>query len=124
MKFIAANTKVDALGATEKLIDQHVNFNKLHASDLMIICRTQQERSELRELPTTVAKIGSWESRAENHVACETYKRVKGLEADHVAIVSFDGTFDAQELYVAASRARSTLTIIAPTETGRKFSLD
>ena len=124
VKFIAANTKVDVLGATEKLIDQHVNFNKLHASDLLIICRTQQERSELRELPTTVAKIGSWESRAENHVACETYKRVKGLEADHVAIVSFDGTFDAQELYVAASRARSTLTIIAPTETGRKFSLD
>jgi len=123
VKFIPANTKADALSATEKLIDQHVNFNKLQASDLLIICRTQQERAEIRELPTTVAKLGSWESRAENNVACETYKRVKGLEADHVAIVSFDGTFDTQELYVAASRARSTLTIIAPPQTGKLIEL-
>lgn len=123
VKFIAANTKNDALSAIEKLIDQHVNFHKLLASDLLIICRSQQERTELRGLPTTVAKIDSWESRAENNVACETYRRVKGLEADHVAIVSFDGNFDAQELYVAASRARSTLTIIAPTQTGKLVDL-
>lgn len=123
VKFIAANSKADALGATIKLIDHHVNFHKLQASDLLIICRTQQERSELRGLPATVAKIDSWESRAENNVACETYRRVKGLEADHVAIVSFDGTFNAQELYVAASRARSTLTIIAPVQTGKLIEL-
>lgn len=123
VKFTAANTKIAALSATEKLIDQHVNFHKLLASDLLIICRTQQERTELRNLPSTFARIDSWESRSENNVACETYRRVKGLEADHVAIVSFDGAFDAQELYVAASRARATLTIIAPTQTGMLVDL-
>ena len=117
VKFKVANTKSDALNATAKLIDQHVNFHKLQASDLLIVCRTQLERSDLRGLPATFAKVSNWESRAENNIACETYKRIKGLEADHVAIVSFDGTFDTQELYVAASRARSTLTIIAPVET-------
>lgn len=64
-----------------------------------------------------MAKVSNWESPAENNVTWETYKRIEGLEADHVAIVSFDGTFETQELYVAASRDRSTLTIIAPIET-------
>ena len=94
-----------------------MNLYRLLASNLLVVCRTQLERSDLRGLPATFAKVSNWESRAENNIACETYKRIKGLEADHVAIVSFDGTFDTQELYVAASRARSTLTIIAPVET-------
>ena len=46
------------------------------------------------------------------------FRRIKGLEADHVVVVSFDGDFSKQELYVAASRARRTLTIIASPAVG------
>ena len=48
---------------------------------------------------------------------------IKGLEADHVVVVSFDGNFSKQELYVSASRARRTLTIIAPPQTGQLLDL-
>ena len=61
--------------------------------------------------------------RSLGHVACETFRRIKGLEADHVVVVSFDGDFSKQELYVSASRARRTLTIIAPPQTGQLLDL-
>ena len=67
--------------------------------------------------------ISNWRNRGLEHVACETFRRIKGLEADHVVVVGFDGDFLAQELYVAASRARRTLTIIASPAVGGLLGL-
>jgi len=123
VRFIPFRTEQDALAAVRNLVSTHTEFHKRQLSDLVLICRTANERRKLRELSTEVAPISSWENRGLGHVACETFRRIKGLEADHVVIVSFDGDFSKQELYVSASRARRTLTIIAPPQTGQLLDL-
>jgi len=123
VRFIPAGNEQQALAAVKNLAENHTNFHKRNLSDLIFVCRTANERQKIRELSTDLAPISKWENRGNNHVACETYRRIKGLEADHVVVISFDGDFSKQELYVAASRARRTLTIIASPQTGQLLGL-
>ena len=118
VRFISAHNEEQALTAVKNLIENHTNFHKRNLSDLVIVCRTVNERQKLRDLSSNSSPITKWENRGNEHIACETYRRIKGLEADHVVVVGFDGGFSKQELYVAASRARRTLTIIASPAVG------
>jgi DNA helicase IV len=55
-----------------------------------------------------------WEHRDEHVIVGENVQRVKGLEFDHVALVVLDPDVDPRLLYVGASRAVMSLTLIAP----------
>jgi len=123
VRFIAARTEHEALSSVRNLIFTHTDLHKRKLGDLVIVCRTANERQKLRDLSTEKTMISDWSNRGLDHVACETYRRIKGLEADHVVVVGFDGDFLAQELYVAASRARQNLTIIASPQTGQLLGL-
>lgn len=123
VRFIPSRSEHDALSAVENLVSTHTDFHGRQLNDLVLICRTANERQKIRDLSTESAPISSWEKRGLGHVACETFRRIKGLEADHVVVVSFDGDFSKQELYVAASRARQTLTIIASPTVGNFLDL-
>ena len=123
VRFIAARTEHEALSSVRNLISTHTDLHKRKLGDLVIVCRTANERQKLRDLSTEKTMISDWSNRGLDHVACETYRRIKGLEADHVVVVGFDGDFLAQELYVAASRARQNLTIIASPQTGQLLGL-
>ena len=123
VRFISVRSEQEALAEVKNLINNHTVFHKRKLSDLVIVCRSASERQKLRALSTDVVVISNWKNRGLEHVACETFRRIKGLEADHVVVVGFDGDYLVQELYVAASRARRTLTIIAPPQTGRFLNL-
>ena len=105
------------------MITGHVNFHKRRPSEIVIVCKSQSERQKLRQLSIDNVVISNWESRNQEHVACETFRRIKGLEADHIVVVAFDGDLIPQELYVAASRARSSLAIIASPRIGEYLGL-
>ena len=123
VRFISVRSEQEALAKVRNLITNHVEFHKRKLSDLVIVCRSANERQKLRALSTDAVMISNWESRGLEHVACETFRRIKGLEADHVVVVGFDDDFLKQELYVAASRARITLTIIASPTVGDLLGL-
>ena len=123
VRFISVRSEQEALAEVRNLITNHIEFHKRKLSDLVIVCRSASERQKLRALSTDVVVISNWKNRGLEHVACETFRRIKGLEADHVVVVGFDGDFLAQELYVAASRARRTLTIIASPAVGGLLGL-
>ena len=123
VRFVPARTEHEALSSVRNLISTHTDLHKRKLGDLVIVCRTANERQKLRDLSTEKAMISNWSNRGLDHVACETYRRIKGLEADHVVVVGFDGDFLTQELYVAASRARQNLTIIASPQTGQLLGL-
>ncbi len=118
VRFVSVRSEQEALAEVRNLIANHVKFHKRKLSDLVIVCRSAHERQKLRALSTDVVVISNWKNRGLEHVACETFRRIKGLEADHVVVVGFDGDYLVQELYVAASRARITLTIIASPAVG------
>ena len=118
VRFVSVRSEQEALAEVRNLITNHIEFHKRKLSDLVIVCRSASERQKLRGLSTDVVVISNWKNRGLEHVACETFRRIKGLEADHVVVVGFDGDYLVQELYVAASRARRTLTIIASPAVG------
>jgi hypothetical protein len=123
VRFIPARTEHEALSSVRNLISTYTDFHKRKLGDLVVVCRTANERQKLRDLSTEKTMISDWSSRGLDHVACETYRRIKGLEADNVVVVGFDSDFLSQELYVAASRARQNLTIIASPRTGQLLGL-
>ncbi len=123
VRFVSVRSEQEALAEVRNLIANHVEFRKRKLSDLVIVCRSANERQKLRALSTDAVVISNWKNRGLEHVACETFRRIKGLEADHVIVVGFDGNFLVQELYVAASRARRTLTIIASRAVGELVGL-
>lgn len=119
VQFVEVNSEQKALASVKNLISNHLGHHKRMPSDLVIVCRTANERQRVRGMSTDEVKISSWGNRGLDHIACETFRRIKGLEADYVVVVSFDGDFSKQELYVAASRARRNLTIIGSKHTGQ-----
>lgn len=123
VRFISVSTEFEALAEVKNLIEHHTNFHQRKLSDLVLVCRTVNERQKLRGLSTDTAVISNWENRGLEQVSCETVRRIKGLEADHVVVVGFDGDYSKQELYVAASRARRTVTLIAAPAVGRLLGL-
>lgn len=66
-----------------------------------------------------------WESRDPMAILCENVHRIKGLEYDHVILVAYDpdGPVPDELLYVGASRAVMSLTIIGPAELGDRLGL-
>ena len=64
-----------------------------------------------------------WERNHPMAVLCENVHRVKGLESDHVILLVHDEDVRDELLYVGASRAVMSLTIIGPTEVGERLGL-
>jgi hypothetical protein len=80
--------------------------------NLAILTRTGTERNLIRTREYDGIRFGSWESRSDTNVACETIMRAKGIESDAVIVVALDPNMPLNEFFVAASRARSTLTFV------------
>ncbi len=56
-------------------------------------------------------------------ILCENVHRVKGLEYDHVILVIHDESVSDDLLYVGASRAVMSLTVIAPSGVAARMGL-
>jgi len=56
--------------------------------------------------------LARWEHRSEDTVLCETVHRTKGLERAAVILVGGHDDADAQLVYIGASRAIWSLTLV------------
>lgn len=69
-------------------------------------------RDDLIADPPDGCTLVRWEDRCEEGVLCETIHRTKGLERSAVILVDTSGEPDRTLLYIGASRAVSSLTLI------------
>ena len=67
----------------------------------------------------------AWDSGDPMAIVCENVHRIKGLEYDHVILVAFDPDKNVSDelLYVGASRAVMSLTIIGPLAVGDRLDI-
>jgi hypothetical protein len=92
-----------------------------HAADRVLVATfTRSVRDRLREEYAFVP----WEDGDPMAVLCETVHRVKGLEYDHVILAAHADDLRDELLYVGASRAVMSLTVIGPSALGRRLGLD
>jgi NAD(P)-dependent dehydrogenase (short-subunit alcohol dehydrogenase family) len=80
--------------------------------------------SKVRDLLRTKFAFVTWEHGEDATVICENVHRVKGLEFDHVVLVSGpDCKVTDQLLYVGISRAVVSLVVIGPPDLGQRLGL-
>lgn len=106
---------VDAVGdALDQLEDRD------HAASTVLVATfTGSVRDRLRDEYAFVR----WEDSDPMAILCENVHRVKGLEYDHVILVVHDDQVRDELLYVGASRAVMSLTIIGPAAVGERLGI-
>ena len=87
--------------------------------NLLVLTTTRSVRDHLRESLGFTA----WESADEGDIACETVHRAKGLEADHVILVTLNEDVSDTLLYIGVSRAVTALTVVSPSAVGKRLGL-
>jgi hypothetical protein len=65
----------------------------------------------------------AWESADEGEIACETVHRAKGLDADHVILVTLTDDGSDTLLCIGVSRAVTGLTVVSPSAVGERLGL-
>jgi superfamily I DNA/RNA helicase len=96
--------------ALRRLLDDH----NVPMSQIAVLTTRTDVRDMLRAEPPEGVPLCSWEDRAEDAVLCETVHRAKGLERTAVVLVDMTGQPDPVVLYVGASRAVASLTVVGP----------
>lgn len=90
----------------------------LRPDSILVATVSQVTRDHLREQLGLVR----WEDRGER-ILCETVRRVKGLEFDHVILVAPTEHFDQRLSYVGVGRAVMGLTLVANREHANALGL-
>ena len=108
--FIAVTSVDQAIDAVGDAIDEILEGRDHSAVDVLVGTFTTSVRDRLRHQYGMVA----WEDLDPMAILCENIHRVKGLEYDHVILVVHDEHVSDELLYVGASRAVMSLTVIAP----------
>ena len=106
----------DAVG---EAIDEFMDDEDRDPENLLVLTTSRSVRDHLRE------SLGftSWESADEGEIACETVHRAKGLEADHVVLVTLDEDVSDTLLYIGVSRAVTELTVVSPSMVGERLGI-
>lgn len=105
---------VDEVGAA---IDRILDERDHTATSMFVGTFRSALRDTLRDRHAMVA----WEDRHPMSILCENVHRVKGLEFDHVVLVVDGDEVDDDLLYVGASRAVMSLTVIGPASIVDRF---
>jgi len=107
---------VEAVGeAIDRVLDERDHA----AQNLFVGTFTSSVRDRLRDEYSMV----SWEDMSAMDILCENVHRVKGLEYDHVILVAHTEDISNDLLYVGASRAVMSLTVIGPKSIGERMGL-
>lgn len=112
-------TQFRQVGGTKEVVKQvrrrvHelvTDYGVPHSEILVLTTRTKVKTAIWESSDDELGFVG-WEARDEGVVACETAHRTKGLEATAVILVSLDEPLDDQLIYVGASRAIWSLTLV------------
>ena len=91
-----------------------------HAADRILVATI---RSSVRDRLRDEYGFSKWDHHDPMSIVCENVHRIKGLEYDHVILVVHDpdGPVSNELVYVGASRATMSLTIIGPPEVGARL---
>ena len=95
-------------------------------SDLAVITTRATLRDDLLDPPLNAGTLVRWEQRDESSVVCETAHRLKGTEWEAVIVANLEPTTThwlPDILYVAVSRPRTWLTVVAPPDTAELLGL-
>jgi hypothetical protein len=98
---------------------EQLRSEEVPAESILVVTMTSMMRDLLRERDAFVP----WEQRGHGQIVCETARRVKGLEFDHVILVAPEGAADDTLLYVGISRAVIALHVIAHPAVGMRLGL-
>ncbi|MGA1344493.1 MAG: NERD domain-containing protein [Ilumatobacteraceae bacterium] len=92
-------------------------------SEILVLATSRDEQRRLLESSDDVVTLVEWEARAEGVVPCETVHRTKGIEATAVILVAPEEEPRTQLVYIGASRAVWSLTLIGPATLGELCGL-
>ena len=123
IKFISAINEDSLVQTVLRVIDDHAAIQGFNMSDIVIITGTAAERNLFYNLQSSKYVFSKWEDRSNLSIACETAKRAKGIEAEHVIIATLNEEIRKNEMYVAASRARASLVIVGPNRLDERFQV-
>lgn len=87
-------------------------------SEIIVLATTRQARDEITATSDDTLTFVDWESRDEGVVVCETIHRTKGLEATAVVLVAPEAEPKRQLIYIGASRAVWSLSLVGPPALG------
>ena len=108
-----ATTQEELIAGVAAMIDREL-ARGIDAKNIAILTHSAADRDLFRERQFRDFTFGAWGNLSPTSIACETIKRAKGIECDAVIVASSTGTMPTNELYVAASRARNSLSFVAP----------
>ncbi len=93
-----------------------------HAADRILVATI---RTSVKDRLRDEYGFAKWDNHDPMAIVCENVHRIKGLEYDHVILVVHDpdGPVSDELLYVGASRATMSLTVIGPPEVGERLGL-
>jgi superfamily I DNA/RNA helicase len=123
IKFISAINEESLVQTVLSVIDDYSAMQGFKTSDIVIITGTAAERNLFYNLQSSKYVFSKWEDRTNSTIACETAKRAKGIEAEHVIVATLNEEIRRNEMYVAASRARSRLVIVGPNRLDERFKV-
>ena len=108
-----------ATDAVGDAIDEFMDDDDRDPENLLVLTTARSVCDHLRE------SLGftSWESAVEGDIPCETVHRAKGLEADHVILVTLTADVSGTLLYIGVSRAVTGLTVVSPSAVGERLGL-
>jgi hypothetical protein len=104
-------------------IRTYVSELGIKLKDIVVITGTAAERNLFYYLASDEFSFCKWEERTDISIACETAKRAKGIETEHVIVATLNEEIRNNEMYVAASRARASLVIVGPEQFAERFEV-
>lgn len=118
LRFVEASTRDEIVHAVGEAVDDLEDRD--HAAETVLVATlTGSVRDRLRE---ELGFVG-WEQLGPMAILCENVHRVKGLEYDHVILVVHTPDVADSLLYVGASRAVMSLTVVGPAVIGERFGV-
>ncbi len=118
VRFVEASTLDEMVDAVGEALD-HLEGRDHAADSLLVATFTGSVRDRLRDEYDFVA----WEDLDPMAILCENVHRVKGLEYDHVILVVHDPDVRDELLYVGASRAVMSLTVVGSEQVRDRLGL-
>jgi hypothetical protein len=112
VRFVTVSDETDFIDAVVTEVRRLISSQGSDISDMVVVTGTSAERNLFHNLETSEFKFCNWEVKSSDSVACETVKRAKGIEANHVIFATLNSSVKDNEIYVGISRARTELVII------------
>lgn len=119
VKWTEAVDDASAVAAVGEVIDVILE-DRDHAPESILVATTS---SKLRDQLIVDYAFSRWDHREKTTIVCENIQRMKGLEFDHLVLVTTDHTTTDEVLYAGVSCAILSLTVVGPQAIAERLHL-